>query len=117
LNGWAVGESGLILHYRRNTSSVSQSASNIPAMFSLGQNYPNPFNPSTKINYSLPKAGNVKLTVYNAVGSKVTTIVDENKPAGSYSVQFNGNNLPSGIYFYRLESDNYTAAKKFILLK
>jgi photosystem II stability/assembly factor-like uncharacterized protein len=117
VNGWAVGESGLILHYRRNASSVSQTISNLPAMFSLGQNYPNPFNPSTTINYSLPKTGNVKLTVYNEVGSKVASIVNEYKPAGSYQVQFNGSNLPSGIYLYRLESGNYSAVKKFILLK
>jgi|CZKP01.1.fsa_nt_gi photosystem II stability/assembly factor-like uncharacterized protein len=117
VNGWAVGASGLILHYRRNTSSVSQTLSTLPAMFSLGQNYPNPFNPATTINYSLPKAGNVKLTVYNTVGSKVATIVNEYKPAGSYSVKFNGTNLASGIYLYRLESGNYSAAKKFILMK
>jgi flagellar hook assembly protein FlgD len=86
-------------------------------MFSLGQNYPNPFNPTTKINYSLPKAGNVKLTVYNAVGSMVATIVNEYKPAGSYSVQFNGTNFASGIYLYRLESGINSAAKKFILMK
>jgi hypothetical protein len=85
--------------------------------FRLEQNYPNPFNPSTKINYSLPKAGNVKLTVYNALGSKVLTIVDEYKPAGNYSVQFNGGILASGIYLYRLESGKFNATKKFILLK
>jgi len=83
----------------------------------LGQNYPNPFNPSTTISYSLPKAGNVKLTIYDAIGCKVTTIVDEYKPAGNYSVQFYGSNLASGIYLYRLESGNYSAAKKFILMK
>jgi photosystem II stability/assembly factor-like uncharacterized protein len=117
LNGWAVGESGMILHYRRNASSVSQTLSNMPRKFSLEQNYPNPFNPTTTINYSLPKAGNVKLTVYNAVGSKVAAIVNEYLNAGTYSVKFYGGNLPSGIYLYRLESGNYSAAKKFILLK
>ena len=85
--------------------------------FRLNQNYPNPFNPTTTINYSLAKEGNVKLTVYNSIGSKVATIVNENKPAGNYTVQFNGNNLASGIYLYRLESGKYNAAKKFILLK
>jgi len=88
-----------------------------PKEFVLFQNFPNPFNPSTTINYSLPKAGNVKLTIYNAIGSKVATIVNEYKPAGNYSVQFNGSNLASGIYLYRLESGNYSAVKKFILLK
>jgi hypothetical protein len=88
-----------------------------PPTFSLSQNYPNPFNPSTTINYSLPKAGNVRLTVYNSIGSKVATIVDEYKTAGNYSVKFNGSNLASGIYLYRLESGGYTAAKKFIMMK
>jgi hypothetical protein len=87
------------------------------ADFNLSQNYPNPFNPSTTINYSIPKAGNVKLTVYNSIGSKVATIVDEYKPAGNCSIQFNGSNLASGIYLYRLESGTYTAAKKLILIK
>ena len=85
--------------------------------FRLNQNYPNPFNPTTTINYSLAKEGNVKLTVYESIGSKVATIVNENKPAGNYTVQFNGRNLASGIYLYRLESGNYNATKKFILLK
>jgi hypothetical protein len=88
-----------------------------PKAFALYQNYPNPFNPSTTIKYSLPKAGNVKLTVYNAIGGKVATILNEYKTAGNYSVEFNGSNLASGIYLYRLESGNYIAAKKFVLLK
>ena len=85
--------------------------------FALQQNYPNPWNPTTTINYSIAKEGNVKLTVYNAIGSKLATIVNEYKLAGNYSVQFNGSNLASGIYLYRLESGNYSAAKKFTLLK
>lgn len=88
-----------------------------PNTFSLEQNYPNPFNPNTTINYSLAKAGNVKIIVYNSIGSKAATLVDEYKPAGNYSVQFNKSNLASGIYLYRLESGNYSAAKKFILMK
>ena len=83
----------------------------------LSQNYPNPFNPTTTINYSIPKEGNVRLTIYSAIGKKEATIVNEYKPAGNYSVQFNGSNLASGIYLYRLESGNYSAAKKFILMK
>jgi hypothetical protein len=90
---------------------------NPPTKYSLTQNYPNPFNPTTTINYSLSKSGNVKITVYNAIGSKVTTIVNEYKPAGNYSVQFNGSNLASGIYLYRLESGNFSDTKKLILLK
>jgi photosystem II stability/assembly factor-like uncharacterized protein len=103
------------------TSVKEPSMAELPKQFSLFQNYPNPFNPSTTINYSLPKSGNVKLTVYNVIGSKVVTIVNEYKPAGSYSVHFNASSaaggLASGIYLYRLESGNYIDAKKLILIK
>jgi photosystem II stability/assembly factor-like uncharacterized protein len=85
--------------------------------FSLSQNYPNPFNPSTTINYSVAKDGPVKLTIYNIIGSKVASVIDEYKQAGNYSVNFNGSRLASGIYFYRLESGNYSASRKLILLK
>jgi hypothetical protein len=88
-----------------------------PNSFILYQNYPNPFNPSTTINYSIAKDGKVNLTLYNSIGSKVATIVNEYKPAGSYTVKFHGNNLASGIYLYRLESGNNTSAKKLIILK
>ena len=98
-------------------TGINQNNQNVLKSFNLYQNFPNPFNPSTTINYTLPKAGNVKLTLYNALGSKVAVIVNEHKPAGNYSVQFNAGNLPSGIYLYRLESGNYSDAKKFILLK
>lgn len=97
--------------------SVSDEINTTPAEYSISQNYPNPFNPSTTINYSLAKEGNVKLTIYDALGSTVATIVNEYKPAGNYSVQFNAANLASGIYLYRLESGSYSAAKKFLLIK
>jgi hypothetical protein len=98
-------------------TSVERLSTDLSMHFSLDQNYPNPFNPSTTINYSVAKEGNVKLTVYNAIGSKVATLVDQYKPAGNYSVQFNGSNLASGIYLYRLESGTFSDTKKFILLK
>jgi hypothetical protein len=85
--------------------------------YALEQNYPNPFNPATTINYSIPKAGNVSIAVYNLIGSKVADIVDGYKPAGNYSAHFDAGNLASGIYFYRLQSGNYNTAKKFILMK
>jgi Secretion system C-terminal sorting domain len=88
-----------------------------PKEFNLSQNYPNPFNPSTIINYSLPKAGNVKLIVYNALGSKVATILNEYKQPGNYSVQFNSSNNASGIYFYKLEAGQFSQIKKMIVLK
>jgi len=103
--------------YASAVTGITDKVNQLPREYQLSQNYPNPFNPTTIINYSIAKEGNVSLTVYNVIGSKVATIVNENKPAGNYSVQFNGSNLASGIYLYKLESGNYNAAKKFILMK
>ena len=85
--------------------------------YSLEQNYPNPFNPATKIEYSIPEDGFVTLKVYNAEGKEVKRLVNENKAAGSYEVRFDALKLPSGIYFYRLETGSYTSVKKMILMK
>ncbi len=90
----------------------------IPQDFRLYQNYPNPFNPASKIRFDLPKDGNVNLTVFDLQGRLVARLVDnEFKHAGSYAVDFNGNNLPSGAYFYRLETGTYSESKKMILVK
>ncbi len=85
--------------------------------FSLNQNFPNPFNPNTEIKYSIPSRSFVTLKVYNILGNEVKTLVNENKDAGEYSINFNANNLPSGVYFYRISAGNYTSLKKMILLK
>jgi hypothetical protein len=99
----------------RLTSGITDNIKSLS--YKLQQNYPNPFNPSTTINYSLAKEGHAKITLYNILGSKVAVLVNENKPAGIYSVQFNASALPSGIYFYRLESGSYSDIKKFVLMK
>jgi len=85
--------------------------------FSLDQNFPNPFNPSTKIRFQIQEYGFVNLVVYDMLGNKVSTLVSQNKPAGSYEMDFNAGNLPSGIYMYILTVGNYTDSKKMILLK
>lgn len=85
--------------------------------FSLEQNFPNPFNPTTSIGYSLPKAAAVSLKVYDLLGKEVRTLVSEYKGAGKYSVQFNVESLPSGIYIYTLEAGNFRASRKLIILK
>jgi hypothetical protein len=85
--------------------------------YALDQNYPNPFNPSTTIQYALPTAANVKLTVFNVLGQEAATLVNENKPAGTYTVQFDGSRLASGVYFYRLEAGTIVEMKKLVLLK
>ena len=88
-----------------------------PLSFNLEQNYPNPFNPSTKINYSVPEAGNVKLAVYNLVGEEVAVLVNGYTEAGHFNVTFDASNLPSGVYLYKLQSENSVQTKKMMLLK
>jgi M6 family metalloprotease-like protein len=97
--------------------NVDPVSSEKPTEYSLMQNYPNPFNPTTTISYSMPKNGLVILQVYDILGRAVAELVNEFKEAGNYSVAFNASELPSGIYFYTLKSGNFTATKKFILLK
>ncbi len=89
----------------------------IPQKFLLSQNYPNPFNPVTNISFYLPLGSEVLLEVYNVLGEKVKTLVNEYRSAGRYTEIFNGAGLPSGIYIYRLTSGNFTASKKLILMK
>ena len=85
--------------------------------YSLAQNYPNPFNPATVISYQLATAGKVTLKIFDVLGKEVTTLVNEEKSAGSYSVKFNAVNLPSGVYFYCLKSGGFVETKKLLLLK
>ena len=82
------------------------------------QNYnPNPFNPSKRISYSVPEIEFVTLKVIDGSGNKITTLINEEKPAGSYEVEFNGKELQSGVYFYKLKSDGYFEIKKMVLLR
>jgi hypothetical protein len=88
-----------------------------PDVFALEQNYPNPFNPSTKINFTLGKISNVKLTVYNLLGQKVATLLENRMEAGAHSVVFDAARFASGVYFYRIEAGDFTMSKKMLLLK
>ena len=88
-----------------------------PSTFSLEQNYPNPFNPSTKIKYSVTQSSNVVLKIYDVLGNEVATLVNEEKPAGSYEVEFNPSSLTSGVYFYKLQAGSFVDTKKMILQK
>ena len=104
------------------TINNRKGSSTVPETFTLDQNRPNPFNPTTEISYSLPEASDVKLDVYNIMGQKVTTLVDQYQDAGTHSVTWNsrddnGHQVASGIYFYRLTADNYVETKKMILMK
>lgn len=94
----------------------------LPASFSLAQNYPNPFNPTTYIEFNLPAAGHVSLEVFNILGQQVRSLLDQEMPAGFHRVVFNGRNasgdeLSTGVYLYRLKTDDYVASRKMILMK
>ena len=99
------------------STDVGNQGSLIPTETNLKQNYPNPFNPSTTISYSLSKASYVKLRIYNILGKELTTLVSGFQSAGNHSVQFLALNLASGVYFYRLEAEGYTAMKQMLLVK
>jgi len=114
--GFSGGKGGLVMRFG-NPSGISI-VTEVPEDYNLDQNFPNPFNPVTKINFSIPKSSQVTLKVYDALGKEITTLVNDFKQAGSYSYNFNASlNLTSGIYFYTLISENFTATKKMLLLK
>ncbi|MBN1463868.1 MAG: T9SS type A sorting domain-containing protein [Paludibacteraceae bacterium] len=98
-------------------SGVIEAEISVPEQYQLSQNYPNPFNPSTKISYSIPEDANVKLLVYSLTGELVMELVNENQSAGKYTVEFNANNLASGMYIYRLMTNKFVEIKKMIYLK
>ncbi len=98
-------------------SGVHGAGTGVPQSYSLSQNYPNPFNPTTVISYQLPVNSQVTLKVYDVLGREVQTLVDEHQSAGDHWVRFDGTNLPSGVYFYRLQAGTYHNTKKLVLLK
>ncbi len=99
------------------TTGVVSKDADYPSTCLLAQNYPNPFNPSTTISYQIPQLEFVLLKVYDILGREVSTLVNEEKPAGNFEVQFEGNGLTSGIYFYQLKVGDYLETKKMILLR
>ena len=108
VNGWGI---------KIMSVTGTGNETNIPFKFELAQNYPNPFNPATTINYTIQKLGLVTLKVYDILGKEVATLVNETKDAGNYSINFNASKLSSGMYFYKLESGNFSNVKKMIILK
>ncbi len=99
------------------TVGIQPAVNKIPSEFILNQNYPNPFNPGTVISFSLPKASALKLTVLDVTGRVVSTLIDGKKNAGNYNIKWDGSSFSSGVYFYRLETGDFTETKKMILLK
>jgi hypothetical protein len=132
-NQWMNGDGDIFFQYPNGftigliTNNVSAYYSNIVSIdenenigisdFSLSQNYPNPFNPSTIIEYKIPQSSLVEIKVYDVLGKEITTLVDEFKTEGIYEAQFTTNNLPSGVYIYRMNAGNFSETKKMILVR
>lgn len=112
------GNNTVTFHNIGNISGIQQVNSNIPQKFLLNQNYPNPFNPATRISFDISESSQaVKLSVFNTLGQRVSLLVNEFLTAGSYEIDFNAENLPSGVYYYRLDTKKFSETKKMILLK
>jgi hypothetical protein len=124
------GQSNEATVYLPDIITTTKSEENLPNKFYLFQNYPNPFNPTTKIKFTIPQSplfggdergGLVILKVYDVLGNEIATLVNREKPPGTYEVEFNSRNLifqiPSGVYFYQLKAGNFVETKKMVLLK
>jgi len=105
------GHGGIVISVDDNDLRIN------PTGFKLEQNYPNPFNPTTSLQYTIDSRQFVTLKVFDLLGREVATLVNEEKPSGEYEVEFDGTNLPSGIYFYRLKAGQYSETRKMVLLK
>ncbi len=116
-NIWIAVSGGLVIFNPNGIIGVNNQIINTPLSFKLYQNYPNPFNPTTNIKYQIVKSSHVKLGIFDILGRKVSVLVNQRQNAGNYTVSFNGENLPSGIYFFRLETENYTETRKMVLMK
>ena len=122
--GWIVGYDGVILHTTTGGLSALTSLNNeIPIDYSLSQNYPNPFNPVTNIKFDIPKLGMVKITVFDLLGREVTNLINQQLQPGSYTVDWDASNYPSGVYFYKIivgdntNNEVYIESKKMVLVK
>jgi len=123
LYGYAVGGAGTLLKtINGGLTGISEWDNKIPSDFHLFQNYPNPFNTTTKIQFAIPplkgvRGMNTMLIIYDVLGREVTTLVNQELKPGSYEVEWDGSNYPSGVYFYKLISDSFTETKKMVLVK
>ena len=124
LTGWAVGYGGVILKtITGGVTSVQNISTEVPSAYSLGQNYPNPYNPMTNVKFSIVKAGDVKIIVYDVQGRELQTLVNEKLNAGTYEVKFDARQggssreLTSGVYFYRMVTEGFSETKRMLLIK
>jgi hypothetical protein len=102
---------------KQNNLAKLNEVPTIPTENKLYDNYPNPFNPTTQIKYSIKESGLVQIKIYDILGKEITTLVNERKDAGSYTIDFNASELPSGVYIYQLTTPGFTQARKMILTK
>jgi subtilisin family serine protease len=107
----------ILVDFSSTPTKITELGNAVPKEYSLFQNYPNPFNPETVISYQLPVSSFLSLKVYDVLGREVKTLVERREDAGVHSVRFDARDLSSGVYFYRLQAENYTATKKLLLLK
>jgi hypothetical protein len=105
------------MHISDQVGVDEQIAGDLPREFSLSQNYPNPFNPQTAVKYALPRDSHVKIEIFDLLGRKVQTLVNEDKEAGVHEVIWNADRAASGIYFYRMETEGFTRTNKMLLLR
>jgi hypothetical protein len=111
------GTSSVVWYKNPYITSIELFSDIVPTSHVLSQNYPNPFNPSTTIKYQIPELSFATLKVYDVLGNEISTLFNAEKPAGSYEVELNASNLPSGIYFYRLQAGDFVETKKMVLMK
>lgn len=103
--------------FKSNYTFTSAPGNTIPLKYDLSQNYPNPFNPTTTIRFEIANPGNVELVIYNVLGQKVQTLINEHRNSGSYELKLNGNDLASGMYIYQLKSGDFISSKKMLMIK
>jgi len=115
--GWVAGNNGVILARNAGLLGIQLINNELPQSFSLSQNYPNPFNPVTRIKFNLPVSSDVKLVIYDVLGREIETLLNENKKPGSYEVNWDGSRYASGVYFYKLITDEFVETKKMVLVK
>jgi photosystem II stability/assembly factor-like uncharacterized protein len=117
-NVWAVPDRGILIFTTNGgTSGINQIISETPTGYSLSQNYPNPFNPSTKIQFAIPKNGFIKLSVFDITGKTMAVLANETMKTGTYEVEWDASHRASGVYFYKLETENYSVTKRMVLIK
>ena len=109
INGTVYGDTTL--------TGINKISNEVPTAFSLSQNYSNPFNPSTKINFSIPKSSKLKIVIYDVTGKVIETLVDQQLSTGTFAVDWNASKYSSGVYFYKLESEEFVDIKRMVLIK